>query len=267
MGSIEEQGLHASARHGAGGATPWLLCPPPAARRLRLYCFPYSGGNAVSFIPWQREIHPDIEVCAVQLPGRGARMREPALTSFATLIEQLTQVISRQDVLPFAFFGHSLGALIAFELTRQLRRQGLALPHRLIVSGCNAPPLRKPASRCLHELPDDELIERLRDYNGTPAEVLEHRELMRLLLPTIRADFALGADYHHTDEAPLALPLTACGGRDDPHVDAAGLQAWQHQSAGEFRLRWFEGDHFYINPQRQALLECLAEELLAPQNC
>lgn len=244
--------------------TPWLLCPPPGGRQLRLYCFPYSGGNAVSFVPWQREIHPAIEVCAVQLPGRGARMREAPLSSFTCLIEQLAQVIDEQGVAPFAFFGHSLGSLMAFELTRYLRRHGRPLPQKLIVSGCNAPPLRKPATRRLHELPDDELIERLRDYNGTPHEVLEHRELMRLLLPTIRADFALGADYHYADEAPLPVPLSVCCGRSDPHVGVDELQAWQKQTSAAFRLHWFEGDHFYINAERRALLDCLTAELLEP---
>lgn len=241
--------------------TPWLICPPGGPRRLRLYCFPYSGGNAAAFVPWQREIDPAIELCAVQLPGRGARFREPPCTSFGALMEALGDVLEAQQVEPFAFYGHSLGALIAFELARHCRRRELPLPAHLIVSGCNAPPLREK-SRRLHELPDDQLIERLRDYNGTPREILDNRELMHLLLPTVRADFALGADYHYEDEPPLDIPLTALSGRQDAHVRDDGLRGWQRQTCAAYREHWFEGGHFFINEVRPQVLDCLAGVLL-----
>ena len=243
--------------------TPWLICPSQASasRRLRLYCFPYSGGNAVSFVPWQREIDPAIELCAVQLPGRGARFREPPCTSFSGLIVQLAQVLAGQNAMPFAFYGHSLGALIAFELARYCRDQGMPMPQHLIVSGCNAPPLREKSKR-LHELPDEELIARLREYNGTPAEILENRELMRLLLPAIRADFALGADYCYQAAAPLSIPLTALSGRRDEHVDVGEIRRWKEQTDMVYHEHWFGGDHFFIHEERQAVLDCISAELL-----
>jgi surfactin synthase thioesterase subunit len=245
-------------------STPWLICPPGAARRLRLYCFPYSGGNAVSFVPWQREIDPAIELCAVQLPGRGARFREAPCTSFAVLMDALVEVLAlqlAQNGGPYAFYGHSLGSLIAFELARHCRRRGLPLPQRLILSGCNAPPFPAGPKR-LHELPDAELIEKLREYNGTPQELLDNRELMKLLLPAVRADFALGADYHYVAEPPLDVPLTVLAGRQDAHVEEARLLEWQRETSAAFRLHWFEGDHFFINDQRAAVLACLENEVL-----
>lgn len=250
----------------AGGrSTPWLICPSGdlVSRRLRLYCFPYSGGNAVSFVPWQREIDPAIELCAIQLPGRGGRFREPPCTSFAGLIALLAEVLSgvEQPALPFAFYGHSLGALVAFELARHCRDRGMPLPQHLIVSGCNAPPLREKSKR-LHELPDDDLIAKLREYNGTPAEILDNRELMQILLPAIRADFALGADYHYQPAEPLPIPLTALSGRRDAHVDAGEIRRWGELTSMVYHEHWFEGDHFFIQDERRAVLDCIRAELL-----
>ena len=246
--------------------TPWLIRQADPARRLRLFCFPYSGGNAVSFASWQRELDPAIEVCAVQLPGRGARFREKPCTSFAALVEALADVIRQQDEdedrLPFVFFGHSLGSLVAFELARHCRRHGLPMPAHLFASGCNSPPFKsKNRARRLHELPDDELIDALRDFNGTPQEILENRELMGLVLPAIRGDFALGADYHYQPEAPLDIPITVLTGREDKHVQADGLEGWKHETTRECRLHCFDGDHFFIGAERDAVLECLSAEM------
>lgn len=234
--------------------------------RLRLYCFPYSGGNAVAFIPWQRELAADIELCAVQLPGRGARFAEPALTCFDELICTLAQVVQArqaQSPLPFVFYGHSLGSLMAFELAHYLRDQSLPLPQQLLLSGCNPPPLPGKARR-LHELSDAELIERLRSYNGTPAEILDNPEMMALLLPTIRADFALGADYqdNYRPAAPLPIPFKLLAGRNDPHVNAAQLRGWQQHTSSDYQEHWFEGGHFFINESRRQVLDCLAGALL-----
>jgi len=242
--------------------SPWLIRQPNAARRLRLFCFPYSGGNAVSFSPWQRELDPAIEVCAVQLPGRGARFREKPYTSFSALIETLAELIKHQDQLPFVFFGHSLGALMAFELARYCRQHGLPLPAHLFASGCNAPAFRsKTKSRRLHELEDDALIDALKDFNGTPQEILENRELMNLVLPVIRADFALGADYRYQPGPPLDIPISVLSGKLDKHVQPEGLAGWQKETTQELRSHRFEGDHFFINSARTEVLECLSAEL------
>lgn len=176
------------------------------------------------------------------------------------VLEALTSVIRDHARPPFAFFGHSLGALLAFELTLRLRRAGLAMPERLIVSAACAPPCRGTLRR-LHELDDDALLQALRDYNGTPPEALAHRELMKLLLPAIRADFQLLHNYRYGAEAALDLPITVLAGRRDTHVPAASLEGWQECSTAPVRRQWFEGDHFFLHTEAHSVLSVLNADL------
>ena len=241
-------------------STPWLIRQPGGPRRLRLYCFSYAGGNATSFMSWQAALDPAIEVCAVQLPGRGVRLSEQPHNSLTGLIEALANVIGCQSKLPFAFFGHSLGGLVAFELARYCKRHYLPMPEHLFVSGCDAPQFRSP-SRRLHELEDDALIDVLKNYNGTPPEVLENRELMALVLPAIRADFALVADYQYRPSLPLKIPVTVLAGKLDDHVLSEQIEGWQKETTNTCRIHWFVGDHFFINSNRDAVIDCLSAEL------
>lgn len=246
--------------------SPWLVRETrSAARRLRLYCFCYAGGSASVYAPWQARLDPAIEVCAVQLPGRGTRMAEQPFTSMPALIKALAQVIgSHQDGLPFAFFGHSLGGLLAFELARYQKLHYMRMPEHLFVSGCDAPQYRSP-SRRLHTLPDRELIEVLKDFNGTPPGVLQHRELMDLLLPTIRADFALVDDYVYRPGLPLAMPITVLAGRrEDRTVDQ--VEGWRKETLADCHVHFFDGDHFFILPEQQAVLDRIGA-VLAEREC
>jgi len=245
----------------------WLMREPgqaSVARTLRLFCFSYAGGSAGSYLPWQAVVDPSIEICAVQLPGRGARLAEQPYTSLPHLIEALAQVIARESKLPFAFFGHSLGGLVAFELARYCKRQYLPMPVHLIVSGCSAPQFRR-ASRQMHELDDDALIEVLRDYNGSPPEVLANRELMTLLLPTIRADFALAENYKYRPGPPLTIPISVLAGKRDDHDSPDQTNGWSRETTNTCRVHWFEGDHFFIQSEREAVLNCLNNELAVVQ--
>ncbi len=244
---------------------PWLIRKAGAARRLRLYCFCYAGGNAISYLPWQEQLGPDIEVCAIQLPGRGTRMREAPYHAMPPLIAEIMQVVLHENKLPFAFFGHSLGGLMAYELTRQLAKNRLPLPQHLFVSGTDAPQYRSP-SKNLHLLPDDELIQSLRNYNGTPAEILDNRDLMDFLLPTIRADFALAETYQYQAGPPLTVPITVLAGQYDDHVSMQEVQGWREETVGECDIRWFNGDHFFINSEQRAVLDCILGKL-RPQFC
>lgn len=240
--------------------TPWLIRLPGGPRRLQLFCFPYAGGSASGFLPWQTRLAPATEVCAVQLPGRGPRISEPPMQDLEGLLDALASVISQFARAPFAFFGHSLGGLLAFELTRRLRRASLPMPQRLIVSATRAPRCRG-TSRRLHELDDDALLQALGDYNGTPPEALAHRELMELLLPAIRADFALLHSYRYDAEAALAIPITVLAGRRDDHVPAESLHGWQECSSVPVRQHWFEGDHFFVQTDIDAVMAVLNAEL------
>lgn len=241
-------------------ATSWLVRSPCAAPRLRLFCFSYAGGSAGAYAQWQQQLGPHVEVCAVQLPGRGARMGEAPLTSLAQVASAVADVIARQGPLPYACFGHSLGALLAFEVARCSHRLRLPLPLHLFVSGSDAPAARS-GLRQLHLLPDAQLIDALRQYNGTPAELLEHRELMALVLPAIRADFGLVETYAYQPWLRLPVPLTVLAGRDDAHVAGARLAEWGRETARDSRIAWFDGGHFFVNEQRAAVLECVAATL------
>lgn len=158
-------------------AGPWIVGRPPPAGRLSLYCFPYAGGNPVAFLPWQERLPAWIRVRAVQLPGRAQRLAEAPMHEWPPLIQALADAVAAERAQAFAFFGHSLGALMAFETARACAERGLPLPERLIVSGCAAPSLREPEIG-LHQLPEPALIARLREYQGTPDAVLANAELM-----------------------------------------------------------------------------------------
>lgn len=241
-------------------SSAWFVRRPGGVRGFRLYCFSHAGGSAVGFMPWQALLPAGVEVCAVQLPGRGTRLGEAPFTDLSALIPALAQAVGHEDDTPFAFFGHSLGALVAFELSRHLARHGRRTPAHLFVSGSDAPRSRRPG-RELHRLPDDELIDVLRRYNGTPEEILANRELMALALPTLRADFALVETYRYGASPPLALPLTVLQGRADGHVTPEGAQAWAGETTGPCDVEWFDGDHFFIQSDQRRVVALIGDRL------
>jgi surfactin synthase thioesterase subunit len=241
--------------------SPWLVMRPRERRPFRLYCFSYAGGSASAYMPWQSEIDPSIEICGVQLPGREGRMAELPWTSMAAIVKAVADAISVQDPMPFALFGHSLGGFMAFEVARELRRMRASAPAHLFVSGCVAPQCMKPSR--LHELSDADLIAALREYNGTPEEILANRPLMDFLLPTIRADSALFAGYRFEAGAPLDIPMSIFAGQADPRVPVASASAWRVHAAGEVDLCVFEGDHFFIRSDSAAVVKRIGETLRA----
>ncbi|CAK14966.1 thioesterase II family protein [Pseudomonas entomophila] len=244
----------------------WFVRRSVIAPRLRLFCFSHAGGSAADYLPWHPHLGPHLELCAVQLPGRGSRMAEPARDDLATLVTELVAVLrANDDGLPFAFFGHSLGALLAFELTRSLHRQGMPLPLRLFASGCAAPSacrLEPP----LHTLDDEQLLAHLRDYNGTPAGVLANPDLLGLVLPTLRADFRLVGDYRYRRSPPLPIPIHVFTGHDDPHVPGADLVAWADETSAGCSHHGFAGDHFFIRPQAAAIRRCILDAMATTLN-
>ena len=239
----------------------WAVYPSrnPNAR-LRLFCFPYAGGGATVYSPWPRALPPEVEVVAVQPPGREARLAEKPYGDLAQLVEAMhPQLLPHMDK-PFAFYGHSNGGLMAFELARTLRRTGGPMPLHLFVGGRPAPQLDLD-EEMIHALPHDEFLNALRRYAGTPEEVLQNAEIMELIEPVLRADFSLGETYAYTPEPPLDLPVSAYGGERDDEVDVEELEAWREQTSREFRLQMFNGDHFFINGNRAQVLQHLSREL------
>ncbi len=247
----------------AMSSNEWVRYPRPKPQaRLRLFCFHYAGGGASAFRTWERSIPPEIELALIQLPGRENRAREKAFTHLISLVDELTDTLLPLFDKPFVFFGHSLGALISFELARQLRRQQGPAPLHLFVSGCRAPQRPIPASEVpIHFLPDDEFIQKLREYNGTPEAVLQHAELMDLLMPVLRADFALYETYVYQPEEPLSCSISAFGGLQDPKVSREDVAAWREQTQGDFVLRMFPGDHFFLHSTQAQLLQTVSQDL------
>lgn len=248
--------------HGSSNSQRWLAYREPNPRaRLRVFCFPYAGGGASIYRGWAASLPADHEVCPVQLPGRESRLREQPFTHLGPMVQALADALPPCFDLPFVFFGHSMGALIAFELARELRRRGGSLPLHLFVSGRRAPqlPVREAP---IHGLPEPEFIVKLRELNGTPEEVLQHAELMRLLLPILRADFAVNETYEYAPAESFDFGISAFGGLGDEEVTREHLEAWREQARGRFRLRMLPGDHFFLHGGgKNLILEALSRDL------
>lgn len=244
---------------------PWLayVKPRPEAR-LRLFCFPYAGGAASIYRTWSDDLPAEIEVCPVQLPGREGRIRQSAFTRMDDLVEAADEGLAEElDRGPHAFFGHSMGAVIAYELARRRRRAGRSEPRHLIVSARSAPTV-EDSEEPIHDLPPERFRERLRDLNGTPAEVLDHPELMELVEPLLRADFEVNETYEHRPGETLSCPLTALGGLRDEEVPREELEEWRTLTTGAFRLHMLPGDHFFLNGEgRHETLSLVARHLLS----
>lgn len=227
---------------------------------LRLFCFPYAGGTAQIYRGWDRYLPPNVEVLPAELPGRGTRLRETAFISLPDLVQALTSAIAPLLDRPFAFFGHSMGAAIAFELARSVRRCFDREPEMLLVSGRRAPqvPDLKPPT---YQLPKDEFIAELRRMNGTPTEVLEHTELMELMVPMLRADFQLIQTYKYDADAPLGCPITVYGGAADSEETNELMSMWRAQTTSGFTLHILPGDHFFLRTSQTRLLGMLSRQL------
>lgn len=196
----------------------------------------------------------------MQFPGRERRLSERPFTQLPLLVQTLAEVISSELTKPFAFFGHSMGALISYELAQELRRREQPGPFHLFVSGHRAPQLPDLAAP-IHALPRNEIVRELKQLNGTPEAVLRHDELIDLLLPTLRADLELCETYAYAEQTPLACPISAFGGLQDAKVSREALDAWQEQTYSSFTLKMFPGDHFFLHDAKVALLSTISRRL------
>lgn len=238
--------------------SPWLDFPTLRSNSsMRLFCFPYAGGSGAIFRGWQSAFPASVDVCPIQLPGRGSRMREPMMKRVDVVVRALKEALKPYMDRPFAFFGYSMGAIIAFELARTLRRELCPQPVQLFIAARRSPDLLVPEDRD-YDLPDAELIVRLRELNGTPKEILDDPEIMKLLLPVVRADFELVETYEYRPQPPLQVPIDAFAGSDDVDTLAEHMEGWKHQTKGEFSLTVIPGDHFFFHHAQAQLLELLA---------
>ncbi|HWU85667.1 MAG TPA: thioesterase domain-containing protein [Kofleriaceae bacterium] len=241
-------------------STAWIArAHPNPSARLRLICFPYAGGGDAIFRLWWQSLPDDVEVCAIRLPGRDARRAEPPLGRLTPLVHALADALGPDLARPYALYGHSAGARVAFELAREQRRRGRPEPALLAVSGRRAPhcPERDP----LHGLPTDQLVARLRRLGGTPEAILREPELMAMFLPIVRADLAVNEAEAHRPEPPLACPIAAFGGSHDERCTRDELDAWRDHTQSSFSLELFPGGHFFVHTAARDLLASLAQAL------
>ncbi len=241
----------------------WVRFPVPnPGAAIRLFCFPFAGGGASAFRAWCAGLPDFIEICPIQMPGREERHGEPLFTQMPELADAAAARIRHYLDKPFAFYGHSLGALLAFEVARRLRRAGAPLPLALFLGAHRAPhlPLLR---RAFNDLPDRELVAEIRDLSGTPAALLEDRDALGYLLPIVRADLEVCDTYRWVEEPPLPCPLAVYGGALDPNVPPRQLEGWASHTSGPFTLQIFPGNHFFLRSHQAPLLRSLGSHLAA----
>ena len=257
--SPEKRKLLAVRLRQRAGPASWFPGAGSAAE-FRLFCFPHAGGGSAAFARWSGRLGPARTVCPVLLPGRESRSTEAPFERMGGLVDALAEAIAPYLDRPFAFFGHSMGAAVAFETARRLRRGGLAMPCAILVAGARAPRYRRgwvappdPA--------EEEFLAELRRREGMPEEVLASPRLMRVVLPALLADATLYRHYVYTEEAPLACPIRAYGGDADPDVRREHLEAWAHETGAPFALRLVPGGHFFLQSNQEAFLDVLARDV------
>ncbi len=232
---------------------PWLVrrAPRPGAQ-ITLFCFPFAGGGAAAFHVLIELLPPQVDPVCVVLPGRERRLAEEPIDRMGPLTDALFEAVSGELTPPFAFVGHSLGSLVAFELTLRLAREGRPLPSHLVAMACRAPHRPDPDPP-VAELPEDEFRRELIRIGGTPPEVLEHEELMELFAPILRADFALHETYLAENPAPLPVPLTVIGGAQDPKARREDVAAWKDLAGASYDELWLEEGHFFLTSAAPAV--------------
>lgn len=237
-----------------------VVFQPQEKPRFRLFCFPYAGAGAAVYRTWGTAL-PQVEVCAIRLPGRETRLREQPYTNLNELSATLVDVLLPKMDVPFAFWGHSMGSMVGFETARQLRSRGYALPAHLFVSAWSGPQLGR-ALPPLNALPDAQFVDAIQErYGGIPAAIIAEPDLLAMFVPILRADLTIMERYQYVDEPPLGCSLSAFGGDQDRTTNTTDLAAWSEQSNDFWGTRIFPGGHFYLQTQQPVVLRRLTTDL------
>ena len=248
----------------------WFLVPQPQPlAQKKLFCLHYAGAGASAYRLWPRALPPAIEVLLVQMPGRESRRTEPLEVYFEPVAEQIANVISEQldnsldangNHLPFAVFGHSMGAMMAYEVTCRLIEKE-KIPEHLFVSAFRAPHLPPPDDP-IHQLPNDEMVDVMQTrYGGIPKIILETPDVLELFLPVMRADMQMIETYSYETKPALNIPISAFGGRIDKRVKESDLKDWEQHTTKEFKLQMFPGGHFYLQDRVNDLTRIISRSL------
>jgi medium-chain acyl-[acyl-carrier-protein] hydrolase len=219
----------------------------------RVFCFHCAGGNAAPYSSWVAMMKPGVEVIGVQLPGRGSRILEPLLTRIESIVDGLMPALLHLLDRPYVFFGHSMGALLCFEVARRLTRMAHRLPSKLFVCAASAPGTRS-RDKELCKLPDNEFLEEIRLLGGTPDDFFSNPELVQLALPALRADIEAVEMHAFGEIAQLDVPIAVFGGLDDEHVPLENLIAWRRMTSSNFAVHLFCGNHFLVEPHREEIV-------------
>ncbi|BBM86750.1 type I polyketide synthase [Candidatus Uabimicrobium amorphum] len=229
--------------------------------KLRVFCFPYAGGGASLFRTFHETMPEGVEVVPIQYPGRENLIKEPLLKSVDKLVAEIYPDVKEMLDVPCVFLGYSLGALVAFEMVRKLRRENDTLPQELIVAAHRSPHLPDSTVQ-IHSLPDKEMVDVLRKtITDVPDQLWENEEMLKAYLPMIRADVTVSETYHYVDEEPLGCKILACGGTHDDHVSEEEILAWQKQTSAEFVHKMIEGTHFFLHDEKQDFHKMVANEM------
>lgn len=232
----------------------------PANPRLRLVCFSWAGGGANYFKKLRGRLASDIELIAVQLPGREDRFHEARFTRMEQIVTQVQRELSSLSDVPIMLFGHSMGALVAYEVAQAISCGNRFPLAGIIVSGSNAPHIKSCHTRCTNDANEEEMIADITKLGGTPPALLADGDMMRNLLPSIRADYAVLEAYRAHPPLPLLdCPIIACAGRSDHCVSRTGIEAWSQYAGSVFETHWFDGDHFYLTEPQHPWVEQLNE--------
>ncbi|WP_141576730.1 thioesterase II family protein [Actinomadura sp. WMMA1423] len=235
---------------------------PADGAPTRLVCLPHAGGAASYFFPVSRRLSPGVDVLAVQYPGRQDRRAEPPVDDLHGLADLVAAELLPWSRRPLALFGHSMGATLAFEVAARLEGEG-AVPAAVLASGRRSPTRHRDER--VHLADDARLIADLRRLSGTSAEMLDDDEVLRMILPAVRADYRAAETYRRRPGTVLSCPVVALTGDDDPQVTREEAAAWRECTTGGFRLEIFPGGHFYLNDHAEALIGLISELLAAPE--
>jgi surfactin synthase thioesterase subunit len=241
----------------------WLAPPMPgkSQAKFKMWCFPFAGGAASIYHPW-RKLAPDwLAIQPILLPGRERRIAEPCVRSLDQLIEIAAPVLAEVMSRDVVFFGYSMGAIIAFEMTRAMRRLGAPLPRHMIVAALRAPQLPDPLP-ATHLMADEELKRQTKQRYGECNGALDNPDLCALLLPILRADLCLCETYRYRPEAPLECPISVLGATDDWVVPPQSLSGWTEQTTMPRSTKLFDGGHFFLQDKPAEVLNWVQQELL-----
>jgi medium-chain acyl-[acyl-carrier-protein] hydrolase len=238
----------------------WLIRHRPRAEaKIRLFCFPYAGGSAAVFRGWSEQLGSSVEVWSIEYPGRGTRRSEKPFNQLSPLVDALLPELRMELTAPFAFFGHSMGSLVALEILERLAMEDGPEAMCFFPSACRPPwcEARRPPT---FDLPDPEFIDEVLALGGTPQDLLVDKSLMELFLPFLRADFRAAQTYSHEMKVKLRCPILVYGGLDDPEVSREDLCRWQDVCETS-SVRMFPGDHFYLHSATESFMRVLLRDL------